>query len=157
MQELHEFFNHCADKQFVYEHDAAQGIRFAEKLLSVTGKAQIGLKRVRNQLIAKKDLTDFEGKFVLKNDIDNILDLAAITVTDDSKGNYARVYAAVKQGILETNYDKDDVLRALHAYFLLKDERNAINHAHDEQERVSFAELKQKISLIVDVLEKLSA
>ena len=48
------------------------------------------------------------------------------------------------------------MLKALHAYFLLKDERNAINHAHDEQERESFAELKQEINLLVDASEKLS-
>lgn len=157
LQELHEFFNNCADKQFVYEYHASHGIEIAEKLLRLTGKEQLALKRILNQLIAKKDITDYQGKIILKNDIENILDFAYIKVADDSKGNYARVYAAVKQGILETNYDKDEVLRALHAYFLLKDERNAINHAHDEQERVSFADLKQKISLIVDVLEKLSA
>lgn len=157
LQELHEFFNNCADKQFVYQHRCDNSVRLAENLLLLTGKEQLALKRVRNQLIAKRDITDFDGKLVLQNQIENILTLADINVTDDSKGNYARVYAAVKHGILETNYDKDEILSALYAYFLLKDERNAINHAHDEQERVSFAELKQKISLIVDVLEKLSA
>lgn len=157
LQELHEFFNHCADKQFVYQHRCDNSVRLAEKLLPLTGKEQLALKRVRNQLIVKKDITDYQGNIILKNDIENVLAFADINVTDDSKGNYASVYSEVKQGILETNYDQDEVLRALHAYFLLKDERNAINHAHDEQERVSFAELKQKISVIVDVLEKLSA
>lgn len=152
--ELGAFFQKSHDKQNWYDESRQPKVCIAEKLLQLTGQKQVSLKRLLGSLADKHDLTTYNGGLILKNDVDNVLDFFAIKVVDHSKGNYGKVYAALQKGILQTRYEQQDILRLLDAYFTLKDERNAINHAHDEKERVTFAELKKKIALIIQALER---
>ena len=46
-------------------------------------------------------------------------------------------------------------LKALLLYFEIKEERNAVNHAHNKNEKITFEQLKVKINEFLDLVEAL--
>lgn len=58
----------------------------------------------------------------------------------------------MKQGIMKTDFP-DKILPALHAYFLIRNTRNQINHANSSA-RIDSDDLKQMIINCIDIVEK---
>lgn len=77
---------------------------------------------------------------------------------EEYPGNYNEIKQQLKTESLITlcpQGAQDTILKSLLLYFEIKEERNAVNHAHNEKEQITFDELKNKIKQLLDLLEEL--
>ena len=70
-------------------------------------------------------------------------------------GDYFEKMIKVEYGQIQSDYDSDLLLKALLLYYEIKEERNAANHAHDKEEKITLEELKNKIYTLIVELESI--
>ena len=61
----------------------------------------------------------------------------------------------INKGWIDIVHGKERTLKALLLYFEIKEERNAVNHAHNKNEKITFEQLKVKINEFLDLVEAL--
>ncbi len=70
-------------------------------------------------------------------------------------GNFSSVRNMMLNGNLYTEYDRDVVIELLFLYYEIKNERNAVNHAHNKEEKISHEDLMKKIKMLIEGVENI--
>ena len=144
-------------KQFIIDY---QGMDINGKLnLETVKNCGIIMQHLAEQPSAfNYSLKNFIKKFSAGN-IKPLRDIDAFTFVGVDwrlpQGNFGSVANMLDNGVLQTACDKHVLKELLALFYDIKDERNSINHAHNEEQRLTFTELKEKIWNFVDCLEAL--
>ena len=72
-------------------------------------------------------------------------------------GQYYEKMVRLIFGEIISEYDIDSVLDVMLLYYKIKDERNAVNHAHDKEEKITLDQLKEMIRTLINGLENLTS
>lgn len=147
LQELYEYLSNGIRE--IYDFNNIRRIRILENLKKHTDI-------LLQEKYSKRDIIEKILQPILQNKIEieseKLTEIIGIEIKE-YPGNFDAVKNQLELGKLTTPYVQADVLQSLLLYFEIKAERNAINHAHDEKEQITFDELKNKINLLLDFLE----
>lgn len=150
MREYKEFYDKSDKKHPPSTDEKYNSIHIHKTMLSTAYYLKVNIDRFWKRYTSKKRTEDEIFKMV-----GGVLLDKSIFEDKGYPGNFGSIKNMLVYEKLFTEYDLETVLSLVHLYFEIKEERNAVNHAHNKVEKISLDDLLRKIELLIEGVERL--
>lgn len=157
LKELHLFYSESEKKLYNREKDKSITILenvFRELSDELEKKGDSIQKFNGGAFPLKKLLKGLAGSGQFYNIKFNLSDIIGVKIIHAPR-SYDNMRGVINKGWIDIVHGKEMTLKALLLYFEIKEERNAVNHAHNKNEKITFEQLKVKINEFLDLVEAL--
>ena len=157
LNELHLFYSESETKLYNREKDKSITILenvFRELSDELEKKGDSIQKFNGGTFPLKKLLKGLAGSGQFYNIKFNLSDILGVKIIHAPR-SYDNMRGVINKGWIDIVHGKEMTLKALLLYFEIKEERNAVNHAHNKNEKITFEQLKVKINEFLDLVEAL--